>query len=310
MTGTWCRAGKTVYPNLIIAGTNKSGTTSLFRYLAAHPDVCPSGIKEIRHFTRNADPLAPEPLQQYSEQFAACAGQSVRLEASPDYLSGGRDVAEAVRQLLPDVKLVFILREPAGRLVSGYRRRKSRDEKTLRGLDLQGYIDGLVRAAEAGSLPADIQSVCYAALLREWLAVFPVEQIAVRFFDDLKSDSSAFVTDLCEFAGIDPAFYAGYEFSIENRTRQVRFRLVHKLVHKLNMAAEPLLNRFPALRRMLRGMYNTVNTSAGGQGAEAADLGALQAVLADDRASLKQLLADNYPGLQLPAWLGNGGKVA
>ena len=37
-------------PNLVIAGVPKAGTTSLFNYLAQHPDICPSDVKETRYF--------------------------------------------------------------------------------------------------------------------------------------------------------------------------------------------------------------------------------------------------------------------
>jgi len=293
----------TLYPNLIIAGTNKSGTTSLFRYLSAHPDVCASAIKEVRHFTGRANPLSPECLQKYAAQFSRCGDALLRLEASPDYLSGGRDVATAIHQLLPDVKLVFILREPAARLVSGYRRRKSRDDAGLKDLDLQGYLDRLTSQHEQGAMPGDIRSVCYAELLRDWLAVFPSQQVTVRFFDDLQRDSREFVKEICKFAGIDACFYDDYEFSIENRTRAVRFRAVHKLVHRMNMTAEPLFNRMPAVRKVLRGTYNALNVSGKPRDDETADLGPLRALLAEDRQQLQALLADAYPGLDLPDWV-------
>ena len=44
-------------PNVIIAGTQKAGTTSLFRYLADHPSVCPSSIKEVDFFLKYNDEI-------------------------------------------------------------------------------------------------------------------------------------------------------------------------------------------------------------------------------------------------------------
>src|SRR3712207_9448996 len=62
-------------PNLIIAGVGKGGTTSLFRYLGQHPQVCASRVKELRYFQslRYGEPMAP--LDQYTRHFAHWNGQ-------------------------------------------------------------------------------------------------------------------------------------------------------------------------------------------------------------------------------------------
>src|SRR4051794_41003093 len=62
-------------PNLIIAGVSKGGTTSLFRYLAQHPDICPSPIKELRYFEplRYGEPLTP--IESCARHFEHCTGQ-------------------------------------------------------------------------------------------------------------------------------------------------------------------------------------------------------------------------------------------
>ena len=48
-------------PNLLIVGVAKAATTSLFQYLAQHPDIFPAELKELRYFTplRYAEPLPP-----------------------------------------------------------------------------------------------------------------------------------------------------------------------------------------------------------------------------------------------------------
>src|SRR5688500_8554449 len=62
-------------PNLIIAGVPKGGTTSLFRYLAQHPDICAARNKELRYFdaVRYGEPVAP--LSSYAEHFGHWTGQ-------------------------------------------------------------------------------------------------------------------------------------------------------------------------------------------------------------------------------------------
>lgn len=292
-----------MYPNVIIAGTNKAGTTSLFRYLADHPNVCASAIKEVRHFTREADPLGTEALARYAAQFAHYSGESVCLEASPDYLSGGATVATALRALLPEARLVFILREPVSRLVSSYRRRQSRQDKHLAGVSLQQYLDSLVAGSADSPAAAELAGVQYADLLETFFEHYPAAQVAVRFFDELGADTPAFVADICRFAGLDAAFYADYPFRVENQTRNVRFKQLQKLAHRANMAVEPVLNRSPSLRRGLRQVYNRLNTSESPGVQDSYDATALQQSLHDDSRRLSRLLAERYPDLAQPAWL-------
>ena len=86
--------------DVVIAGVNKAGTTSLFVSLAEHPDVAPSAIKETRYFlpARYGDPLPPR--QQWEQYFTSDA--PVRLEATPSYFYGGAAVATAMTSVLTE----------------------------------------------------------------------------------------------------------------------------------------------------------------------------------------------------------------
>jgi len=131
-------------PNLVIAGVAKAGTTSLFRYLAQHPEVCPSSVKEARYFTalRYGEPLAP--VADYARLFASCRGETYRMEATPGYFPGGRVVAQAIDELLPGSRVVVSLRDPVQRCWSWYRFVKS----TARIPEQMGFPAYLDRCAE------------------------------------------------------------------------------------------------------------------------------------------------------------------
>ena len=74
-------------PNIIIGGAQKAGTTSLFRYLSAHPFVCPSKIKEIHFFLKHKNVVNDESIKEYESFFSLCTlNQLIRVEASPLYL--------------------------------------------------------------------------------------------------------------------------------------------------------------------------------------------------------------------------------
>ena len=69
-------------PNVIIAGTQKAGTTSLFRYLAGHPAVCHSSTKEVDFFLRHRGEIEDGVIKNY-ESFFPVVPQANRSALKP-----------------------------------------------------------------------------------------------------------------------------------------------------------------------------------------------------------------------------------
>jgi hypothetical protein len=148
------------------------------------------------------------------------------------------------------------------------------------------------------------RSVRYADRLREYLEWFPPEQMAIRFFDDLKADPRSFMRSLCEFLEIDGGFYDAYSFQVENQTRSYRSRRLHRLVFQINMGLEHWLNRAPRFRNALRRGYNRLNARSAKPLAKEADHARqLRRFFRPDNARLGALLAEVYPDLALPEWI-------
>ena len=128
-------------PNLIIPGVYKSGTTSLFEYLALHPEICGASEKEPGYFNRlRRGKKQPPPIEKYLQYFKHCGTQKYLMEASPVYFRNGAIVAQAIKKYLGDVKIIVILREPVERLISDYKYWKSLlaiDQQ----LDFEEYIE-------------------------------------------------------------------------------------------------------------------------------------------------------------------------
>ena len=96
----------------------KCGTTSLYRYLALHPQIAMSQRKELDFFKTDAD--FAKGLEWYSAQFPDDSG--VRGEASPNYSKFHifPGVPDRMRSVLPDIKLIYLVRNPVERAVSHY----------------------------------------------------------------------------------------------------------------------------------------------------------------------------------------------
>ena len=137
-------------PNFFIAGAPKAGTTSLYHWLAAHPQVYMSPIKEPSYFSLEARPenFAPEfqaNMRRQMAQLSACEGGSVQSrfqgfvaewegylrlfarvtnetaigEASVFYL-WSKTAAQGIAERVPHARILLILRDPAERAFSQY----------------------------------------------------------------------------------------------------------------------------------------------------------------------------------------------
>ena len=256
-------------PNAIIAGTNKAGTTSLFRYLTDHPEVSSSRIKEVCFFTKHKGEVSSEDLMQYQSYFDNHTTKKIVLEASPAYLAGGYEVANSIHKHVTHVKLIFILRDPVSRILSAYYRRKQRKHKLLEGININDYVRILLDKNTVANvdnerkqfLHSELHTVYYAELLRPYFELFKNEDIHICFFDDLCNDIKKFMREITSFLNIDQGFYGNYDFTIENKTRAYRSKYLQKIVFKLNMLAEPILNRIPKFKKMIRLIYNYINES-------------------------------------------------
>jgi hypothetical protein len=110
-------------PNFIIIGAMKCGTTSLYYQLSEHKEVKMSIQKETNFFIRKRD-FEKGRYEKGRDWYESCfpEGGMARGECSPNYtkvhLFPG--VAQRMQELLPDVRLVYMVRDPIERLVSHY----------------------------------------------------------------------------------------------------------------------------------------------------------------------------------------------
>ena len=303
-------------PNVIIAGVSKCGTTSLFRYLASHPDVCASAVKEVNFFTHaGRDSLD---LSLYAPQFERCAGRSpaVYLEASPIYLHYAETVAPAMRTALPDVRIVFILRNPIDRFVSHFRYLQLKAGLIPRDLTPDAFVD---RISSAGSVvddrvraePADclqcLHLGLYAANLRRYLDTFDPQRVFVGFLEHLEQAPREFMGRLCAFLRIGAEPYGtNYRFAVENRRRNPTYPTLNRVAEVLTLRYERFFNRHPAVRARLRQIYHRVNperVSIDADGLSPAARGTLTRYYAPSVADLDDLLSRYYPSVERPAWV-------
>jgi Sulfotransferase domain len=295
-------------PNLVIAGVSKGGTTSLFRYLAQHPDVCPSDVKEVRYFEplRYGEPVAP--IESYARHFEHCAGQRYRMEGTPSYFGGGRPVASAVRETLgDDARVLVCLREPVRRCWSWYQFVRGR-ARIPKAMGFEEYLDICEELHSAGldglreNQPwSGLLGGCYDQWIEAWQELFG-GRLRILFFDDLVADPRSAVVETLRWLEVDERPAADFGFTVENRSVQYRSRPVLAAALVVNRRFEPFLARHGGAKRILRSAYHVVNRSSG---AEAFPPGARDRLTSFYETHNDRLAATlRSAGIsRLPAWL-------
>jgi len=304
------------YKHAVIAGVNKCGTTSVFRYLADHPEVCGSSIKELRFFLQESYDESKSTIEEYRSHFASIKSGDVLLEASPSYFSWGEDIANRIRRLIPAVRIIVMLRNPVERLYSYYRSALVYDNYAnalLSDISFPDFVD-MALAASADSGQTDPQRAEFRRALHQGRYVhqmetfgsqFPNNQICYLFFEDLAKNPCSVMKLICEFLEIDEAFFDTYDFRIENKTRSFRSMRLQKLGFRVNMRFEKLFNRHPELRRVAQSLYRWVNEKREQTDAptDTEAFGKLQAYYRVENQRLRGMLIGHGCRPDFPSWV-------
>jgi len=219
-------AGSRALPDFIVIGAQKAGTTSLLRYLEAHPRVEPCLVKEVQYFSMyhgrgEAWYRSHFPTVRRLAAAAAREGGPVRTgESSPYYLFHPAAPARA-RACVPHAKLIVLLRDPAERAHSHYHHARKlgledassfaealdREEDRLASEDEATVASGWAVHHRRHSYVARGR---YADQLRAWLEHFPREQLLVLSAEELTEDSGSVLAQALAFLDLPPFELAAY----------------------------------------------------------------------------------------------------
>lgn len=214
-------SGLRMLPDFIVIGTQRGGTTSLYRYLAAHPGVAPTLVsKGVHYFDVQNDRSEAWyrghfPPKAYRAWRRRVAGQPlITGEASPYYLFHPA-VPERVAAMLPDVKLIAMLRDPVKRAFSHYHHEFEGGFETLptfeEAIDAEpGRLEG-----EAERLLADPGYVSfshqhhsylarghYAEQLEGWFAHIARERFLIFTSEEFYRDTATVYATVQDFLGL------------------------------------------------------------------------------------------------------------
>jgi len=214
-------------PNALIIGAQRCGTSSLFKYLGAHPQCRPSIRKEVRYFTE----FSYRGIDWYRAHFPLTLVNGRRplvyFEATPDYLLDPRAAGRAV-DLLPDLKVIVLLRDPVDRAYSHYwhNRRLGTESLSFReALEREeSRIGPALRLVESEpEVPAPksllrysyVERGRYATQLRRWSNLLDKNRMLILRSERVFYDTDATFQEILRFLGLEewrPDAYRNYSY--------------------------------------------------------------------------------------------------
>lgn len=218
------------YPNLIICGAPKCGTSSLYFWLAAHPDVGASKAKEtfffaddVNRFNQGCNYLE-NGLAAYASHFKHIADKRIRFEATAPYIYY-KTAIKGISELPETPKLLFILREPAARLHSQYQFERYRTHRV--DCSFQDYVKE----------PDMIAHGNYYHYLKDWLAAFGHEKIKVVQLEEVMANPVKAMHAIADWLNLDGSFWDDFDFTIRNETVFIK----RKRLHRISLKLQPLV---------------------------------------------------------------------
>jgi hypothetical protein len=180
-------------PNFLVIGAMKAGTSSLHHYLRSHPQIFMSQTKELNFFTKERN--SNRGLEWYESHFADADGALAIGETSPSYSKYPEygPVPELIAKVLPDVRLIYLIRHPVERMRSHYIH-----------WVLKGTEDEPIERALLAD-PRYLSSSLYALQIEQYLKHFNREQLLIICSESLRNDRSRTMSRVCEFLGVDPS---------------------------------------------------------------------------------------------------------
>ena len=208
-------------PDFIIIGAAKSGTTSLYNYLMQHPDVFMPESKEPCFFD---DTVAwGKGLDWYASLFNEAKDNQICGEASTNYTRWPQvhGVPERMKKIVPNVKLIYVIRNPVERAYSHYVHRWTKE--VYPGLPFTMDFFEYVRKD-----PMCIDSSKYSDQLDRYLKEFKQEQILVIVFENLLQNPAVVLSEVQEFLELKKIDTMNKALPFANENKLFRHHIIRK----------------------------------------------------------------------------------
>jgi len=225
-----------VLPDFLVIGAMKAGSTTLHQYIINHPNVVPAAIKEVHYFDYYYGSNSwyrsnfPKKVEMQKNGITFLTG-----EATPQYIFHPL-APKRVFDLIPNVKLIAVLRNPIDRAFSHYNHNVRNGNESLtfedaifqRDKQLTKEHQNLLNEKECDIVFYERYNYLnlgkYAEQLSEWFKFFPKDQFFICKTEDLSSKTLMQVYDFLGLSKHDPgkidSLNTGKYESMEKSTRE------------------------------------------------------------------------------------------
>lgn len=198
-------------PTFLMAGVQKAGTSSIYKYLEQHPQVCLGTVKEPDFLQSELTPekIASKPTyyekrafrysyEKYLENFSECTDKLAIGDGSVNCLFHYQTSIPRIQEYIPDAKIFVVLRHPIERAFSDYL------------MHLRDAIDSQQTLPLAQQSPSSFQlrKGLYYESVKCFQETFGQEKFRVYLYDDFCQDSSKMIKSIYEFIGVSIDFEA------------------------------------------------------------------------------------------------------
>jgi len=295
-------------PNFFIIGAPKCGTTSLAAWLAEHPNIYMSPIKEPFFFSQDIKHGPISTWEQYIRLYIGVRDEHVAIgEASVFYLFS-RLAAVQIEKTIPAPRYIVMVRNPVEMARSLHEQHLRRGYEDISNFREAWYLAKVrlngerVPAMCTDPVLLDYPSWCrLGEQLARLYAIVPKERVLVIVLDDVKEDPRREYLRVLEFLGVPDE--GRQEFPVHNPARDWKVERLAKIVLRFSRAVGKVkqrlgipLYRGTGLIRYAERMNERLNTRPRSRPSLSRDFQQeLEAYFADDLAKLERLLGRQFP---------------
>lgn len=233
--------------------------------LARHPDCCHSAPKETNFFTLNFS----QGWDWYRGTFAHYRGEPVIGEGSVSYASipFRENVARRLHEYAPAAKIIYIVRHPYEKLISGWKMATSGPgfvgyESAIRGFESYVLHEearhprggpwndtdhgwSLARPSSESKTRVWLDALQYQRQMDNYRECFPERQLRVMFLEDWKHDPRQQAEQLCDFLDLDPAKLPAHDEVVNRADERRKLRGFANFLGNSSVL-RPLRHAFPS----------------------------------------------------------------
>lgn len=242
-------------PNFFIVGAQKCGTTAMYHYLDAHPDIFMPVVKEPHYFgtDNNSTRLTRfrGSIDNYLALFDDATTETAIGEASPSYLLS-TTAARELYEFNPDARILIMLRSPVELVYSLYHHARYMGDEPM-----PTFREAITPELEHGFDHHTNRTYSYldvarnSILVKRYLETFPREQIKIILMDDFKRDLPGVYRDTLAFLKVDADFQP--DFAVVNASKDVRSKSLQRTLEKLHLTPSHVRDSrlFRAMTRLM-----------------------------------------------------------